>query len=160
MSYSNYRYAGRGGFSRQPYYSSGYRFNSRAHYRDEAEGNDGRSYYGGGGRPRKHSGARASVISRGKRAGEKCVTGWNYSRGAGLVSFLASPYKDSRVVSSKVGRKWGTWILKITHKRTRTSEVKPCLYDMTTGKVVCEALGIVLNPATNYCGRYYRTKNR
>mgnify|MGYP001547293773 CR=1 FL=1 len=143
----NYRYAGSGSFSRQPYAYSGQRSYGR-----RSSGYQNQS-------GKKHSGCKSGILARGKHAGSKYVSGWNYSKGAGLVSFLAAPYKRSKIVESKSGRKWGTWVIKITNMRTRMSEVRPCLYDMASGRVICKALGIVMNPSKNYCGRYYRTKN-
>jgi len=151
MAYRNYSVAGRGGFSRQPYYNSGYRFNSREDYRDESEGNW--KYSRGGGRQaRKHTGAKTGMGKNGK----PYVSGWNYSRTAGMVTYFAHPYKGTKRKNSKPGRTWENWILKVFSKRTMQEFIKPCLFEPATGKVICGDLSLVMNPKTNFCGRNYR----
>lgn len=127
-------------------------YNGRTAWRANA----GRRNNSGGDSPTKKSGCKATLISKGKYKGSMCVHGWNKSKGAGFVTFFAAPYKRSKKFKSKTGNEWVTYILKVQHQLA-APQVLPCLYNPASGKIICQKLGIVMNPkAANggYVGKF------
>jgi len=121
----------------------------------------GRSYgsyrggsYGRQSQPRKHTGCRSGNTKN----NTPYVRGWNYSKQHGMVAFFAAPYSGTHVSESKNGRQWQNWMIKVQPKMGKEFIVSG-LYDMQTGRVISQQLGIVMNPRTNYCGRFTRGKN-
>lgn len=114
-----------------------------------------RSNYNGGGRPKKkHSGCRAGV----DRNGNPYVRGWNYSRRNGLVTYYCSPYKNTSEHESGNGRTWHNWMVRI-QKNGEKQQLASCLYDPQKRMVTISEVGFVLNPQTNYCGHFGRSRN-
>lgn len=102
---------------------------------------------------KKHSGCKGGQDKKGR----SYVSGWKYSRRTGLVSFFAAPYKNTSTHKSEHGRVWENWICKIQNKSTMQESIMPCLYDRTTGKVILQKLGFVMNPKGGrggYVGTY------
>lgn len=102
---------------------------------------------------KKHSGCKGGQDKKGR----SYVSGWKYSRRTGLVSFFAAPYKGTSTHKSNNGRVWENWIVKIQNKSTMQESIAPCLYDRTTGKVIIQKLGFVMNPKGGrggYVGTY------
>lgn len=105
-------------------------------------------------RPSKKSGAKFGT----DKHGNPYVRGWNASKQNGLVAFIAAPNKNTRVHTSKSGREWENWTIKVSPKMGKPYLVN-CLFDVMTKKVIVKEMGIVLNPnAPNggYCGRFSR----
>src|SRR5215510_14462634 len=82
---------------------------------------------------KKHSGARTGK----DKNGNPFVSGWNDSRSRGLVSFFAAPYKKTKVVHSRNGREYHTWILKITSNKDFQTRIAACLYDPAKQRITC-----------------------
>jgi len=122
MSYNNY---GNRGYSRSGYNQGGY---SRS----------GNTRSG-----RKHSGCRMTVV---KDTGEQIVVGWNYSRSRGMISFIASPYKGTKTSTSRSGRDWENWFVKITNKRTMQITNHSGLWDCQRRRLLIKDLNMVANP--------------
>jgi hypothetical protein len=102
---------------------------------------------------KKHSGCKGGQDKKGR----SYVSGWKYSRRAGLVSFFAAPYKGTNSHKSENGRTWENWIVKIQNKSTMTESITTCLFDRSTGKVIIQKLGFVMNPKGGkggYVGTY------
>ena len=149
----------------------GYKNNNYSYDRDRNYGSNGRNdrdYSASGNRygnsnsgrsssaPKKHSGCRVTVASKGSYVGSTVVTGWNYSRRHGLVTFLATPYSKSHESTSKNGRKWVNYMVTVTPKMSKSFIVSGMM-DSVTKMVTIEELGFVMNPKAKnggYCGRY------
>lgn len=102
--------------------------------------------------PKKHSGAKSGMTKTGKMY----VQGWNVSKSNGMVSIIAGPTKNTDTHKSKSGRTWCNWMAKVTPKMAVPFLVS-CLYDESTGKVIINDLGIVMNPKAphgGYCGKF------
>lgn len=90
----------------------------------------------------KHSGCSAGQTKDGK----PYVRGWKFDKRNGLRSFIAGPTKNTENHKNKLGTKvWQNWAVKITMP-SGESFLKSCLYDTTTGKVIINELGFVMNP--------------
>jgi hypothetical protein len=100
----------------------------------------------------KKSGSKAGT----DKNGAPYTTGWNASKRNGMVTFLATPYKGSHVVTSRSGKDWMNVMVKIHYKDQMKTELKSGLRNMATGQVIINDLGIVLSPKSKnggYCGR-------
>ena len=107
---------------------------------------------------KKHSGAKAGINKKGKHAGAQHVSFWNYSRSRGLVSGVATVYSGTHEVKSKAGRVWQNWMVSWKNNKTMQTGTTSALYDPQSGKVIINAWGWVLNPRTNYAGKFTRSK--
>lgn len=155
MAYNNYNtYRPTGGYSKNPnsYQSQGFRGGNRSNYQGQNRSN--------GGAPKKHSGSKYkdSFFSRstGARVDAPIITGWNYSRAKGLVSFIASPHKKKSKTSNPDIE---NWMVKLSHRMGVTWYLG--FYKKSTGKLTIPDLQAVANPrAANggYFGKYYRSK--
>jgi hypothetical protein len=153
MAYNN-QYAGYG-FS--PYQSDRQndafnrdKFRNASKYRNEPGSNFGRY---SAAPVKKHSGCKGGIDKKGR----SYVSGWKYSKRSGLVSLFAAPYKGTSTHKSENGRTWENWIVKLQNKSTMTETIMPCLFDRSTGKVIIQKLGFVMNPKGGkggYVGTY------
>jgi hypothetical protein len=103
-------------------------------------------------KPLKKSGCKAGT----NKNGNLYVSGWNKSRSRGYITFIAFPYHSTSVYTSGTGKEWENWMIKIT--AGVDTILKPCLYERSTGRVICKELGLVANPKTNYFGTMFRKK--
>lgn len=106
----------------------------------------------------KHSGCKSGTDKNGK----PYVQGWKYDKRNGLRSFYATPYKGTQEVKSKrSGRLWQNWFVRV--RNADGTEVKTSgMYDVSTGKVIIDSMGFVMNPRGGrggYVGPYYYRKN-
>lgn len=92
---------------------------------------------------KKHSGCKYSTA---RESGKPIVYGWNYSKQRGLISFIASPYKGTKDHTSKSGKVWQNWVVKITNKRTLQETLTSGLFDKQTRKLILKQQGMVANP--------------
>lgn len=73
--------------------------------------------------------------------------GWKASKRFGLISFMCVPTSNSKSVTSESGKVWITSIAcTVTNKQAMTRQLYWGLMEKTTGKVIIQDLGIVLNP--------------
>lgn len=110
----------------------------------------------GGERPKKHTGAKKGLISKGEYQGDMYVSAWNYSKRRGMTSLLAVPYKDTRE-HDKSGRKWLTYICKVSMRDQGVERIEPVLVDANTGQFTLRSMGWVINPGAprgGYCGTF------
>lgn len=92
---------------------------------------------------KKHSGCSSGLT---KKDQTLYVRGWKFDKRNGLRSFIAGPNKNTSDHKSKTsGRVWQNWTCKIT-EASGQSFLTSCLYDTTTGKVIINDLGFVMNP--------------
>lgn len=115
--------------------------------------------YGNRRQPKKHSGAKLTVMQKGKHKGQQCIVAWNYSRQRGLISVIAAPYKGTKEVKSKTGRKWQNWMVTIRNKRTMQETITSGLFDPASRKLIVNDLGMVMNPGApngGYFGKFTR----
>lgn len=105
-------------------------------------------------RPKKHSGA----TFKNDKNGNPIVIGWNYSKTLGMRSFICSPYKGTKRVTSQSGQEWENWFVKCTvgGQVMRYSG----MFNLATKKVIIKDLGMVMNPAKDYCGAFFKRKQR
>lgn len=95
---------------------------------------------------KKHSGAKVGVNQKGSRKGEKHITFWNYSKQRGLITGIGTSYSGTKTHESKSGRKWQNWMVVLQNKRTFQEWKTSGLYDLTTGKLIINSMGWVVNP--------------
>lgn len=148
------------------------KYNNSSYDRDRNNNNNGyndrnysasgnRSNYNNGGNrnssaPKKHSGCSATVASKGTYVGSTVVTGWNYSRRHGMVTFLAAPYSKSEVRTSKTGRQWVNYMVKVQPEKA-ASYIVSGLLEVATKRVIIKEMGMVMNPKGGrggYCGKF------
>ncbi len=153
MAYNNYSYNGGGGYRNPGYgYYGSRRFNGYNNYRNNT-GNRAPMNY-----PRKHSGCKITTV---RETGEQVVVGWNYSKQRGMISFIAAPYKGTKVSKSRTGREWENWFVKITNKRTMQTTNHSCLWDCQRRRLLIKDLNMVANPGApngGYFGQHVSKK--
>ncbi len=151
MAYNNNNYNNGGGYNGG---YGGYNGGNRGYSNNGGGYNNyggGRGYnnYGGnrGNRSfnpgRKHSGCRLTVA---KSTGEQVLVGWNYSRGRGMISFIAASYSGTKTTTSGTGREWENWFVKITNKRTMQTTNHSGLWDLQRRRLLIKELNMVANP--------------
>ena len=147
MSYNNNGYNSNYG-GRSSYGSGGY---SRSSY---SRGGG----YGSGQRrqAKKHSGCKAGY-SHGQQDAPY-IRGWNYNRRNGMTSIIAGPYKKTSQHTSKSGIVWENWCAKVQCGRNQPYLVS-CLYNTQSRKVIIKQMGLVMNPAKDYCGTFTKSRN-
>lgn len=148
MAYNNYGGRSYGSNRRGGGYSSAY--SGGGYQRSNNRYNGGGSSQGSG---KKKSGCTTGI---GKN-NQPYVRGWKASRRFGMTTFFAAPYKGTHSVESKNGNTWENWILKIQYENGQ-EKIKPCLYSPQTKRVICQDLGLVMNPKGGrggYTGRFY-----
>lgn len=122
------------------------RYSNRSEYRDNYSRNSNQR------EQKKHSGAKFGNDKNGK----PYVSGWNYSRRNGLVSFLAVPYNGTSEHQSKSGKTWLNVMVKVNPSMSKPF-ITSGLMDMASKKVIINELGIVMNPNAprgGYCGKF------
>jgi hypothetical protein len=80
------------------------------------------------------------------------INGWNYSKSAGLVSFIAVPCKDFGTKSEHSQK----WVLKMTYGDKRKPELFTAFYNTLTRKLTVPDLSMVANPAKDYFGTFIK----
>lgn len=114
------------------------------------------------GQKKKRSGAtkRTYVPTKGANAGNHqiIVNGWRVNRQAGFTQYTAVTTKKSK----DGGKGWisHVYITVVNQTSGQTSNYWGCM-QASTGKVVCDALSLVINPAApngGYCGSYVKRK--
>ena len=108
------------------------------------------------GTTKKHSGCKSGVDKKGRRY----VSGWKYTKRAGLVSFFAAPYKGTKQRRSKNDILWENWIVKFRSNTTMVEDITTCLYNVQSGKVVIQKMGFVMNPKGGKGGYVGTFKNK
>ena len=139
MSYNNY-----GGGAPRSYFAPRQGGNYRPYNR------------GAQGTGKKRSGCKNGFANADQSA--PYVRGWNASRRNGFTTIIAGPYKNTKKVTSKTGRVWENWCAKVQNGRQAPYLVS-CLFDVSSGRVIINQLGMVMNPRTNYCGTFTKRKN-
>lgn len=117
-----------------------------------SRGNRGGGYRSGG-EQKKRTGCKS-----GNKNGRQYITGWNYSRSRGMITFIAGPYRNTQEVKSKNGRVWQNWFVKLFNKRTMQEIRTSGMYEVATGRLIMSDLGMIANPKTNYFGSNRRKK--
>lgn len=144
MAYSNnYSYAGG-----QPW--GGYGNSQRAPYNpgyDRYNGSGMRSYSGAQ-QPRKRSGCKIRKVENGV-----IVSGWRVSRGQ-MFSLYARPFKGTKVIESKTGKKWANLFVTITNKTTLHVTNTSGLFDMQRERLYIKDHNLVANPRANNGGYF------
>jgi hypothetical protein len=134
-------------------YGNNYRSDSRNYDRYDDRRNDRRN---DGGQQKKKSGA---TYGQGKN-GKPYVQGWKASKRSGLNSFFAFPYEGTHeTTAANSGQKWQNWMLKITNKETYSEQLIPCLYQVSTHRIFCEKLDLMLSPKAKnggYAGSFLK----
>lgn len=105
-----------------------------------------------GGSEKKHSGCKAGFTKK----GDPFTQGWNVSKRHGMMSFLAVPYKGSKLVTSKSGKRWLNVMVKVSPEKAQPFIVSGMRND-DTGQVTIQELGMVMNPKApngGYCGKF------
>jgi hypothetical protein len=142
MAYYNNRYQNNGAYNNRYQNNGGY--------------NNNRNYNQ---KPSKKSGCK---ITARKDDGEMLIRGWKVDKTNGMRSFLAAPYSKTKTITSKTGRQWENWMVKVQPNGGKPFIVSG-LFDVMTKKVIIPELQYVMNPnAPNggYIGPYFRRNNR
>ena len=109
-------------------------------------------------RPRKkHSGAKEGVQTAGINKGKLYVTAWNYSRGRGMITVKAFENKKSKAYEvKKTGNRFVMMMFEVFYKRTGNTVLELASYNLDSGKVYLEKLGMVIScqaPNGGYFGQ-------
>ena len=117
------------------------------------------NYEGYNRRQKKRSGARSTIIQKGKSKNLMAITAWNYSRGRGMIVAQGFEHKKSTRVESKAGNKFISIVFEVTYRRTGNVMTIPALYNVNTGKAYLDKLGMVISTkAAN--GGYFGTATK
>jgi len=123
-----------------PYYGGGISFsNGRGQYAQNAE-------------PKKRTGCKVS-----SKNGKQYMTGWRLTSKFGMLTYWAFMYKGSHEVVSKNNNRFVTCLVQMTIKATGVTVLKPALWNMSKGTVICQDFNIVMNPKARrggYCGTF------
>lgn len=84
------------------------------------------------------------------------VRGWRPTKHGG-ISYFCTPFKSTKEVVSEQGRVSYNWMCTF-QRQNEEKKIVGCFYYPDTRTVVIPELQLVLNPKTNYCGKFYRTK--
>lgn len=125
-------------------------YNNRNNYRND--------YRGGGYRnqPKKKSGAKTGIQSKGKNEGKIYVSAWKANKRHGMVSIIGFENGRSVRSESRNGNKFVTIMFEITFKDQGNTMLELGNYNLVTGKVYLERLGWVIStkaPNGGYCGK-------
>ena len=103
----------------------------------------------------KRSGCKSGT---GPKFGKPYLSGWRLRYGV-MVGILAFPYEGTQTHDGQ-NHQWENWVAKVTKDGVPEQGVVPCLYDVTTGKVIIKSMGIVMNPKApngGYCGTFKKS---
>lgn len=109
---------------------------------------------------KKRSGSKTGTYVDKKGNSVKYVNGWNASRRYGLCKFFATPTKGTKDCTSQSGKQYRNWMVKYSIGQYGAEQTTTGFYEVATGKVRVPDLGLVMNPAMNYCGKSGKPKNR
>lgn len=114
-------------------------------------GRSNRNYARGYQKPqKKRSGAKAGTFTTKGTSKRKSWTGiyvnaWNYSRSRGLITVSGMENSKSTKSTSKNGNRFITIMFEVFYKRTGNSFLELANYNVTTGKVYLEKLGMCIS---------------
>src|SRR5690606_7896498 len=95
-------------------YNNGYNRNNNGYNGsgyNNGYNNRGNSGYGNQQRPQKK---RSGCKSGTDRNGKPYIQGWKYDKTNGLRKFYATPYSGTQEVTSKSGKVWQNWFVRVT----------------------------------------------
>jgi hypothetical protein len=92
-------------------------------------------------KPKKNTGCKAGV---GKDSGNRWVSGWNFQKRRGMLTFIAGPYGETSVHKGDE-YDWENWIAEYSLNGIPQG-IMPVLYCLGTGKVIFKKLQMVANP--------------
>lgn len=112
---------------------------------------------------KKRSGAKNGITQKkNNHAGGKIwVNAWNYSRQRGLITASAIENKKSVKSKSKNGNRFVTMMFEIFYHNTGNTVLEVANYNVDSGKVYLEKIGMVIScqaPNGGYFGRIKRKK--
>lgn len=124
-----------------------------------------RGYSGNNAPRKKHSGCKMQNSYVSKATGEvvnaPLITGWNYAKSRGMLSFIATPRKDKKIRET-AHPDWENWYVKVFNKRTLQTEHHNGFYQLSKGRLFIKDMVMMLNPKApngGYVGTYIRSKN-
>lgn len=119
-----------------------YRRNTNWSNSDSYDTNQRRANYPrNNGQVKKHSGCTVTKTED----GAAIVTGWKASKGV-LLSLYARPYKGTKTVVSKEGKKWQNLFVTIINKSNMQITKCSGLFDCDTKKLYIKELNLIANP--------------
>lgn len=88
---------------------------------------------------------------------KQIIHGWKFSKGFGLISFVATPRKDGKWKTKH--KNYHSWVAKITNKSVGSQSTVFCLYNESKGILNFPDFDWVANPkAPN--GGYFGTNKK
>lgn len=109
-------------------------------------------------RKMKRSGAVRGV----DKNGNEYIRGWKATR-AGMITYFATPYKNSKRWKTPKGKEFESWICNITNCQTGETSVAPCVHNKQTDGVLLNDSQIYLSPrggVGGYTGSIVKKKKR
>lgn len=92
-------------------------------------------------RPKKHSGCSIKQ----NEDGTYCVSGWKLADGC-MVKLYARPYKGTKVITSKSGKRWANLFVTLTNTNTLVKTNMSGLLNLDNKKLYIAELNLVANP--------------
>lgn len=130
-------------------------FNGRKNYGEK------RNYNRGNSSGKKHSGAKVGVQKDGKNKGKIYLSAWNYSRSRGMVTVKAFENAKSKAYTVKSsGNRFVMVMLEIFYKRTGNTILELVSYNLDTGKVYSDKMGMVISCQAPNGGYFGQIKSR
>lgn len=127
--------------------------NSGIDSRNRYNANRSYGYSKGSNYSHSHAAKRTNSAKMGKtKKGISCITAWNYSRGKGLITFVAVPSKKyTKTYSSQSGNKFTIYAVTMTVKRIMLQRTFFALYNEGNGKLIMDKIGMVADVRQRYC---------
>lgn len=106
---------------------------------------------------KKHSGAKSGQGKNGKFY----VTAWNYSKQRGLIAVKAfENSKSVRSESPNTGNRFITMMFEVFYKKTGAKVLEIASFNVNTGKVYLQKLGMVISTKAPNGGYFGQIKTR
>lgn len=110
---------------------------------------------------KKHSGCTLKNGWTNRQTGQifehRLMTGWNYSKTRGMISFIASCKKGDKAKTKN--KNFENWTVKVSYSDGRKPEFFLGWYNLATGRLHIQDLQMIANPQKNYFGKIFRSKN-
>ncbi|MEH6704722.1 MULTISPECIES: hypothetical protein [Galbibacter] len=97
--------------------------------------------------PPKKSGAKYTIIRKGKYEGGTIINAWNKSKSKGLITAKIAPYSGTSEYTAKTsGKTYQTMIAEVTYTKSGHTRLLPCSMNINTKVVVLSDIGMVVTP--------------
>lgn len=96
----------------------------------------------------KKSGAKYSKITNSTKNynGSTIVNAWNHSKARGLITATVSPYKGSKLYTTKDGKEYQTMVAKVFYHNSGVEKILACSMNTSTRVIGLQDIGMCISP--------------